>query len=141
MTYLVNDIVLPLDFVAGEAFSQAGKRLRAAGIIPPSDIRYSLYRRSVDARKKDDVRFVVSVLCEGALPTLSEEQLKKHRIAIRKEAKIEIGMPDRSLLASLRIAILCFFNCSSDRIGSAPSQRTETTKRTLSFLRASTERR
>ena len=99
MTYLVNDIVLPLDFVAGEAFSQAGKRLRAAGILPPSDTRYALFRRSVDARKRDEVRFVVSVLCEGDFPILPDEQLKKHRISVRKEAKIEIGRPDRRLSA------------------------------------------
>ncbi|MBP5610621.1 MAG: NAD(P)-binding protein, partial [Clostridia bacterium] len=97
MTYLVNDIVLPLDFVEGEAFSKAAARLRAAGIMPSRDTRYSVYRRSVDARRRDDVRFSLSVLCEGEFPVLPEEELKRNRIAVRHETGFEIGAPDRKL--------------------------------------------
>jgi len=97
MTYLVNDIVLPLDFVEGEAFSNAAQRLRAAGIIPPRDVRYSVYRRSVDARRRDDIRFVLSVLAEGDLPTVSDEILKRNRIAKRVEADLSVGVPERKL--------------------------------------------
>ena len=97
MTYLVNDIVLPLDFVEGEAFSKAAARFRTAGIIPPRGARYAIYRRSVDARRRDDIRFTVSVLVDGDLPILSEETMKRNRIAVRREAEIEIGTPERKL--------------------------------------------
>ena len=97
MTYLVNDIVLPLDFVEGEAFSKAEKRLRAAGIMPGRDVRYSVFRRSVDARRRDDIRFTLSVLAEGDLPALSDEQLKRNRIAVRAEEDLFVGTPDRRL--------------------------------------------
>lgn len=97
MTYLVNEIVLPLDFVEGEAFSKAAARLSAAGIIPSRDVRYSIYRRSVDARKRDDVRFTVSVLCEGDFPEKSDDILKRNRIAVRREATLTVGTPEKKL--------------------------------------------
>ena len=97
MTYLVNDIVLPLDFVEGEAFSKAASRLRAAGIIPSREVHYSLFRRSVDARKREDIRFIVSVLCDGDFPLLSDEVLKRNRISVRRDADLVIGTPDRKL--------------------------------------------
>ena len=97
MTYLVSDIVLPLDYVEGEAFSQAASRLRAAGIMPDKDVRYSLFRRSVDARRRDNVRFNVSVQVSGDLPQLSDDTLKRHKIAVRREADLQAGIPDRKL--------------------------------------------
>ena len=97
MTYLVNDIVLPLDFVEGEAFSKAASRLRAAGIMPKADLCYSLFRRSVDARRRDDIRFTVSVLVSGDLPVLSDEVLKRNRMAARAETDLSPGTPDRKL--------------------------------------------
>ena len=97
MTYLVNDIVLPLDFVEGEAFSKAEKRLRAAGIMPGRDVRYSVFRRSVDARRRDDIRFTLSVLAEGDLPALSDDVLKRNRIAIRADEDLFVGKPEKRL--------------------------------------------
>jgi hypothetical protein len=60
-TLLVNNISLPLDYVGGDAFHEAKKRLRAMHILP-SDATFRLYRRSVDARRRDRVHFVASVL-------------------------------------------------------------------------------
>ena len=97
MTYLVSDIVLPLDFVEGEAFSKAEKRLRSAGIMPGSDVRYSLFRRSVDARRRDDIRFNVSVLAEGDLAPLTDDLLKANRIACLREADLSVGRPEKRL--------------------------------------------
>ncbi|MBP5428221.1 MAG: FAD-dependent monooxygenase [Clostridia bacterium] len=97
MTYLVNDIVLPLDFVEGEAFSKASARLVSAGIVPPRDVRYSLFRRSVDARRRDDVRFTVSVLCEGDLPVRPDDVLKRNRISVKREEVLSPSAPDRKL--------------------------------------------
>ena len=97
MTYLVNDIVLPLDFVEGEAFSKAEKRLRAAGIMPGRDVRYSVFRRSVDARRREDIRFTLSVLAEGDLPKVSDEVLKQNRIAIRADEDLSVGKPEKRL--------------------------------------------
>lgn len=97
MTYLINDIVLPLDFVEGEAFSKAEARLRSAGIMPSRNLRYSLFRRSVDARHRDDIRFTVSVLVSGDLPALSDELLRRNRMAVRNEMDLSVGTPDRKL--------------------------------------------
>ena len=88
MTYLVNDIVLPLDFVEGEAFSKAEKRLRSAGIMPGSDVRYSLFRRSVDARRREDIRFTVG---HGCIYAFAMNYPESGEILIRSIAKKDNG--------------------------------------------------
>ncbi len=89
-TYIVGDISLPPSCGEALAFSSAGKKLNRAG-IPTGQARFFIYRRSVDARKKNDVRFVYSVGVTGDLPPLSEEDLKKHGITEQK-----CGIPEVS---------------------------------------------
>lgn len=58
---VIESITVPLDTSAQEVFSKAAQRLKKVG-LQPNDFQYSLFKRSVDARKKDDIRFVYSVL-------------------------------------------------------------------------------
>lgn len=74
-SYIVNNVTLPIDASHKEAFTLASKRLKAMGI----DVRgcdMSIYRRSVDARKKNDIKFVYSVLISGELPVIPEDKLR-----------------------------------------------------------------
>jgi len=71
---VLNNIKLPVNASYKEAFSVAEKRLRRIG-FNPGELNYSIYRRSVDARKKDDIRFVYSVIASGELPEFSDSQL------------------------------------------------------------------
>lgn len=64
-SYVVNNITLPLNASHKEAFTIAAKRLRAAGIVADTSLM-TVYRRSVDARKRDDIKFVYSVLANEA---------------------------------------------------------------------------
>ena len=54
----INDIAIPLDYDENELISLVSKEIRCK----PSDIsEIKLVRKSVDARKKDNVHFKVSV--------------------------------------------------------------------------------
>ena len=71
MEYLASNIAVPLDAMLPEgADLLRGKVARAVGLRPREVRDVVVVRRSVDARKKGNVHFVVSVAfaCEGAEP-------------------------------------------------------------------------
>lgn len=98
MTLLVNRIRLSCDASVEEAFSVAKRRLRAIG-VPTDAVQYSLYRRSVDARRKDDIHFVCTVAVRGHFPSLSDDLLKKHDIAMHKDAPMSVSYGHERLSA------------------------------------------
>ena len=67
---LINNIKLPIDASQKEAFSVAKGRLLRIGISAPIQ-KMSIYRRSTDARRRDDIKFVYTVSAEvsGDLPS------------------------------------------------------------------------
>ena len=73
---IINNIKLSLDASYKEAFSVARKRLKTLFALP-SDISFSIHKRSVDARRKDAVAFVYSVLCEGGFSDIPEDKLAR----------------------------------------------------------------
>jgi len=81
LSYIVNNISLPYDASFIEAFSVAGKKLRSLD-INTHGADFSIYRRSVDARKKNDIRFVYSVRVTGDFPHLSSDKLSKHGVSL-----------------------------------------------------------
>ena len=66
---LVNNIKLPINASFEEAFSVAKKRLASLG-INSSSAKLSVYKKSVDARNKADIKFVYSVMLHGEFPAL-----------------------------------------------------------------------
>ncbi len=58
--FLVSGISLPPDVDQKEACDIAATELRRAG-VDPARLRFSIYKRSVDARKRNDIRLVYSV--------------------------------------------------------------------------------
>lgn len=84
MTVLVTDLHLPLDAVEGDVCFMAKSHLKRAGIFP-SDASCRPYRRSVDARKKNDVHFVWSVAVTGSF---CERDLK--RILAKKVSGVSL---------------------------------------------------
>lgn len=81
---IVNRISLPVGTPEGEAISLARRRLSALGVKVPAS-SCSVYRRSVDARRKRDIRFLYSVAVTGELPKLSEERLAKADVAVARD--------------------------------------------------------
>ena len=68
--FIVNNIKLPISASHKEAFSIARKKLKALG-LNTDNAEFGIYRRSVDARKKSDIRFVYSVSAKGNFPKIN----------------------------------------------------------------------
>ena len=71
---IFNNVKLPINASLEEAFSVARARAKRLGL--PRDLEYSVYRRSVDARKRNSIQFVYSIAARGEIPTLCESVLK-----------------------------------------------------------------
>ena len=72
---VINNIKLSLDASLQEAFSIAKKRLRKHA-IDCSACEFKIYKKSIDARKKTDIKFIISVLVSGPLPEISDSTLR-----------------------------------------------------------------
>ena len=85
---IIKNLSVPAQAGTDAVFEAAKKKLRAAGIVYKKDA-LSLYRRSVDARKKNDIRFVCSVeaeidgkVDESALAKVGAEVLREEKITV-----------------------------------------------------------
>ena len=67
MTVVVSGIRLAVDAAEAEAFGAAKAKLRRVGMLP-GNAEFAVYRRSVDARHRDDIAFVYTVLASGSFP-------------------------------------------------------------------------
>ncbi len=94
---VVNNIKLPIDASVKEAFSVAKKRL--SGICSLKDAEFSVFRRSTDARRKDEIRFVYSVAVDIPEFSASPETLAKRDAVIIEHAEPEIEIGDSILSA------------------------------------------
>ena len=89
---IINNIALSVNASFKEAFSVAKKRLRSVG-ISTEDISFDIFKRSIDARKKNDIKLVYSVLARGSFGPLDEGRLKAANISLYTKAtpQIEYG--------------------------------------------------
>ena len=74
--FTVNNIKLSVNASVSEAFSVARGVIKRAGLLSYAK-DYSIYRRSVDARRKPDIFFVYSVAVTGDFPYIDEERQRK----------------------------------------------------------------
>lgn len=78
---LINNIKLPVNASITEAFSVARGILKRSGLL--SCVRdYSIFRRSVDARRKPEIFYVYSVAVTGDFPRISPERQRKLGISL-----------------------------------------------------------
>jgi len=87
-TYILNNIKLPINASAEEAFSVAKKRLFRVGL--KNKYEFLIYRKSIDARNKSDIKFVYSILVMGELPKLSDELKLKLDAGLYVEHNIDV---------------------------------------------------
>lgn len=102
-TVLVPSITLPLEAGEGEAFSAAAAQLRRHGIRHPS-LSYRMYRRSVDARKREDIRFVYSVAVSGDFSVTELERLAARGISSLPDGELQV-LRGRETLAARPIVV------------------------------------
>ncbi|MGM9642585.1 MAG: NAD(P)/FAD-dependent oxidoreductase [Eubacteriales bacterium] len=91
---LSETISLPYTADSGEAITIAKQKLKRAlkGKMP--DVSCSVYRRSVDARRRDDIRFVYTVLLQSEEYFSADKEALEHegfRICPHKEIEYEYG--------------------------------------------------
>ena len=67
-SYIINNITLPINASHKEAFAIEVKKLSALEINSKEWV-FTVYKRSVDARKKDNILFVYSISVRNARPT------------------------------------------------------------------------
>lgn len=73
---ILNNIKLPLNASPKEAFSLAKARLASIG-ISARELKLSIYKKSIDARKKSDIKLVYSISAAGEIPNLSDSMLAR----------------------------------------------------------------
>ncbi len=79
-SYIVNNITLPINASHKEAFAIAFNKLKQLG-VSTDDCEASVFRRSVDARRRGDIKLVYSIMISGNMPTLSAERMKRAGIS------------------------------------------------------------
>lgn len=94
-SFIVNQISLPIDAAAEEALREARRRLRRVGLSVPTEA-LSIYRRSVDARKRRDIRFLYSVAAKTELLPPSAERLAAEQILYLETAEPRIRYGEQS---------------------------------------------
>ena len=89
--FLVSGISLPPDANENEACSIAASELKRAG-IDPARLHFGVYKRSVDARKKNDIRLVYSVAAKFDSPRSAflPKSNGKYRISALEDGELEI---------------------------------------------------
>jgi len=97
-TYIVSGIGLPPSQGEAVVFEAAEKKLKSVG-LHAKDASFAIYKRSVDARKKKDIRFVYSVAVTGDFPLVSTEKLKLAGISLQREGKPTVVYGERKLSA------------------------------------------
>jgi len=79
-TYIINDISLSVSSPIEDAYAAASERLRCAH-VSVRGVCFSVYRKSVDARKKKDIRLVYSISASGIAETIRDEICKDLHMA------------------------------------------------------------
>ena len=95
---IVNNIKLPTDASYQEAFSVSKKRLRQAS-IGVGKCEYRIYKRSVDARRRDSIMFVYSVIVSGEFTNVTEKTLTLAGASLSKSVMPQIVIGDEPLNA------------------------------------------
>ncbi len=90
---ILNNIKLPLNASICEAFSLAEAKMRSIR-RNPKEFSYSVYKKSIDARNKNNIVFVYSIMASGEVDTISLSDLNKisaTREAISNNIELSVG--------------------------------------------------
>ncbi len=87
-SFIVSSLSLPFDTEETEIINAAQRKMKRAG-VEPALLHFRLYKRSLDARKRNDIRAVCSVLAQADTP-LSVDPARLASSAVRVA---ELGEP------------------------------------------------
>ncbi len=84
---IVKNIKLSLNASHQEAFSVAEKRIKRLG-VSTDGVQYSIYKKSVDARRKDEIYFVYSVRAAGFFSDIDERRLLDSSMSFEQKREL-----------------------------------------------------
>ncbi len=93
---VIGNIALSPDASVNEAFSVAMGKLRSLR-LSTRGIEFALFKKSIDARKKDNVKIVYSVACIGEIRPLRQSELSKIGGFYSNSVMPEVTFGDRTL--------------------------------------------
>lgn len=95
--YLAENVSVPVSADENEILNEVRRRMKRRG-MDPRTLHFRLYKQSVDARKKEDVRFVCTVLVESSDP-LSESLLRRAELKPLDDRTPEFPLGEERLSA------------------------------------------
>ncbi len=99
LNILIGGIRTSLDSADDVILKKAKDKMKRAG-IDPSTLHFRLYKKSVDARHRDEIRFESTVLAEGdESSTISPERLQRADARILERAEWETVIGEKRLAA------------------------------------------
>ena len=101
---LVNNIKLPVNASAKEAFSVAKRTLRRGGLDSFAE-DYVIYRRSVDARRKPDIFYVYTIAVSGDFPDIPLDLQKKIGISVEEQKPFVIPELGETVLSAPPVVV------------------------------------
>ncbi|MBQ9761009.1 MAG: hypothetical protein IJW16_06645 [Clostridia bacterium] len=141
--FLIGGISVSVLADDGDVIKKAKDKMKRAG-VSPSTLHFRLYKRSVDARRRDDVRFVCTVLASSEKPRdafpitrlrdlgIKLVESKKTETAIGTEKlnnrPLVVGMGPAGLFAALSLAKHGYAPILIDR-GSSVEERAKKVER------------
>ncbi len=89
---LIGGIRVPIDAEEEDILKKAKDKMKRAGIAT-STLHFRLYKKSIDARRREDIRFECTVLASGPVPqdAYSAAQLQRADARILEQEKLEIS--------------------------------------------------
>lgn len=88
--FVISGITLSPDVDEKEACKIAANELKRAGVAP-ARLRFNIYKRSVDARKKNDIKLVYSVAARFDVPQKIEiPSIRKYKISVIPNEELQI---------------------------------------------------
>lgn len=97
--FLVSDIKSGIDASVHDVYAIAAGKLRALGGLPDG-ARYAIFRRSVDARKKNEIRLVWTVSVCGAVSPKQKEKYLASGIRLYEAPPLDFPRGNEKLSAA-----------------------------------------
>ncbi len=97
-SYIVNNIKLPINASYQEAFSVAKQKLKKIGINCGEE-SMRIFRKSIDARDKNNIIFVYSVLITAHFSKNDNDKLIKNGLTLLEESQIDTPLGYETLNA------------------------------------------
>ena len=95
-TYILKDVKLSLDLEGEAAIEVAKKKLKGLNLLSSATELY-IYRRSIDARKKQDIKFVYSVAIVGEWTKSEQARLLKAGLVLLLDSEPTVEFGDDEL--------------------------------------------